>query len=734
MASEKERLRYLDRLQIVDTERTPGFDRMVDLACRVFDLPMATVSLVGADRQWFKASRGMCMTGTDRRVAFCDATIRSDEVFVVPDAAADPRFADNPQVTGEPFLRFYAGAPLIVGPDVRIGSLCVMDREPRQFSARDCSLLELLAAQTVELIRQHQAGLRLERNLRQRRRQLHLLLEQNRLLEDQERQLRQISRLARIGGWSVDLATGDASWTPEALAILGCTGEAPATFADGFRQQPARDRAALLDAFRATASSGRPFILESGLDGDVDESRWVRVIGERDARDRVIGTVQDVTRECEMKAELERLATRDGLTGLANRRVFRDTLTRAAAEASQENPAALLLVDLDNFKDVNDTLGHHAGDQLLRDMAARLTGCLGDDALIARPGGDEFAVFLQGDETVSLPEIADRVLATATAPIQYNGQTLRVGASVGIAVARGPKPSDELLRRADIAVYEAKHAGGDRWAVYSPELGARVEHRHRLFQEVREAIDQHHFTVAYQPVVCLRSGEAVAQEVLIRWCHPTDGLRSAGEFIDALEDPAIGRLLSNRAIQLAVPQFADWRRTGVPVHGIGVNIAAGQLRDSAFPDTLIHLIEKHGLSPADIRLEITEGVLLGRGADVAMRKVSEMHAAGFRIILDDFGTGYASLTHLRELPVDGVKIDTSFVRSMTREPADRIIVRSVIEMAHGLGMTVVAEGVETPEMDALLKIMGCDFGQGFYYGRPVLAPQIEAAAAFRRAG
>jgi EAL domain-containing protein (putative c-di-GMP-specific phosphodiesterase class I) len=280
------------------------------------------------------------------------------------------------------------------------------------------------------------------------------------------------------------------------------------------------------------------------------------------------------------------------------------------------------------------------------------------------------------------------------------------------------------MKRADAALYCVKRLGGDGFQFYTDELGKEAESRATLLREVRAGLTAGQFTVAYQPVVNLRDGTLAGVESLMRWNHPQRGLVPASAFLAALEEPNLGRLLSDAARDIAIAQYAAWRRMGLSLGRLGLNVSAGQLRNAEFTDGLFKSLSAHGLKPWHLVLEITEGILLGRRPENIARRIHTLHDAGVVIALDDFGTGYASLTHLRQFPVDILKIDASFVRSMGSVDASRTIVKTVIDMAHGLGMHSVAEGVEGPELDAVLKLMGCEFGQGYFYGRPMLADDI----------
>jgi diguanylate cyclase (GGDEF)-like protein len=398
----------------------------------------------------------------------------------------------------------------------------------------------------------------------------------------------------------------------------------------------------------------------------------------------------------------------------------------AAIAGGSSETAALLLLDLDEFKSVNDTLGHDAGDRLLVVLARRIRSCLRPDDLLARLGGDEFGILLRGAiSSKEIVTVARLLLQATTAPISYGSQSLRVGASIGIAVA-GAEARDPrtLWKRADIALYGAKRTGGDEYRFFSEELGREVAHRASLLQRVHAGLEAREFTVAYQPIVHLRTRAIVGFETLVRWQDPERGLLAAGTFMEALEDPVLGRRLSDVSLEIAAAQFGRWVAEGEAVGRLGINVHVGQLRDDLFIDRLLSILAAAKLGPDALTIEVTEGVLLSRGGDAVIRRIQALHELGTRIALDDFGTGYASLTHLRQLPVDILKIDASFVHTIVNDGANRTIVRAVIDMAHGLGMRAVAEGVEGPEVDAVLALMGCDLGQGYHYGRPMPAEAV----------
>ena len=725
---EAERLRYLGNLQILDTAPDPRFDRIVEIARHAFDVPIAAVSLVDAERQWFKAQRGLPFDETPREIAICNYTIRSDSAFVVEDARLDPRFAENPLVVGPPHVRFYAGVPLTVGPGLRLGALCIMSDRPRRFDEHERRLLRLLAEDTCDHIQRHSLQNSLAEELERGRERNRMQLELSHELARKDKVSRQVYRMSRIGGWELDLASNALSWSDEVYALLDVDRDFPLDLHTAVGLVLEEHRQTALDAVRIAAETGKSFEIEVPIRTRSDAARWLRVLGEMDAGNggrRLFGTVQDVTAHREIEAELKRVATTDGLTRLSNRTSFMTAVEAALCEAAPSHPAALLLLDLDGFKEVNDMLGHDAGDQLLTVISRRLKSCLRGGDIIGRLGGDEFGVLLRDRSVIEGTGIARLMLEAATAPVQYLGHSMHVGASVGIALfPHDASDATELMKHADIALYAVKRAGGDGFQFYSKERALETESRATLLREVQAGLSAGQFTVAYQPVFNLREGTLAGVEALVRWNHPQQGLLPASAFLAALEEPNLGRLLSDAARRIAIEQYAAWHRDGLSVKRLGLNASAGQLRDVEFADRLFESLSAHGLSPAQIVLEITEGVLLGRGSENVARRISTLHDAGVRIALDDFGTGYASLTHLRQFPVDILKIDASFVRSMVSADANRTIVKTVIDMAHGLGMRAVAEGVEGPEIDAVLKLMGCDYGQGYFYGRPVLAEDI----------
>jgi diguanylate cyclase (GGDEF)-like protein len=416
--------------------------------------------------------------------------------------------------------------------------------------------------------------------------------------------------------------------------------------------------------------------------------------------------------------ESEFHALHDGLTGLPNRRLLWDRLTSALARAQRDRrPAAAMLLDLNGFKRVNDTLGHGAGDELLREVAQRLDAVLRDADTVARLGGDEFAIVLNGISLEEARETATRVHDALRKPMTIQGVAVSVGASVGIAMhpIHGDNASI-LLQRADIAMYEAKQSG-EPFAVYDPETDSNDAALLSLATDLTAAVDTEQIVLHYQPKTDLRTGEPAGVEALLRWEHPSLGLLEARDFMHVAEQCGVVGRISELALEIAIRQCALWQADGI-VLPIAVNLAARNLVDRQFPARVAALLERHGVDASRIELEITESSIMrdpGRVRAVAL----ELAAIGIGLAIDDFGTGYSSLSYLSQLPISKLKIDRSFVAAMRLSEREQSIVRATIELAHGLGLETVAEGVEDDETLELLRELGADIAQGYFIGAPV---------------
>jgi diguanylate cyclase (GGDEF)-like protein len=417
------------------------------------------------------------------------------------------------------------------------------------------------------------------------------------------------------------------------------------------------------------------------------------------------------------------LAYRDTLTGLPNRTLFSDLLGKAIATGgSAEQPpahAAVLLMDLDHFKYVNDTLGHPIGDLLLRETAARLQSVATDEVdIVARLGGDEFALLLPGRDIAGARRFADAITHALELPATLQGHVVDVRASIGIAVF--PEHGNEgatLLRRADIAMYAAKRDNSGV-AIWDENEDKHSSDRLSLLSDLRKAVDNDELTLAYQPKVMLRgSGGELYTEALVRWRHPTRGLVAPIEFIPFAEQTGYIRAITHWVLAHAVAQCAEWRFSGLRMN-VSINLSARDLMDATLPDRVATLLHRHKCAAQWISLEITESAILDDPAH-AIRNLERLHALGCRLAIDDYGTGYSSLAYLRRLPVHEIKIDKSFVIGMATDSSDALIVRSTIDLAHNMGLSVVAEGVEDDATLDRLRAMGCDIVQGYLLSRPL---------------
>jgi diguanylate cyclase (GGDEF)-like protein len=427
---------------------------------------------------------------------------------------------------------------------------------------------------------------------------------------------------------------------------------------------------------------------------------------------------------------LRHQATHDTLTGLSNRAELHDDGAKALANARRDGSlAALMLIDLDRFKEVNDTMGHEQGDRLLVDVAARLRQLLRGDDILARLGGDEFAVLAIVPHRGAVGEVATRLLRALAVPFDVGGVAIELGASIGIALQ--PDHGEDvstLLRHADVAMYEAKRAGS-HIETYATERDPYSAERLKLLGELRRAVDHDELVLHFQPKVALSSGRVIGVEALVRWEHPERGLLGPHEFLGLAERTGLIADITRWVLDAAVRQCAAWRRSGSELP-VAVNLAAANIVDTTLPESVAHILQRWDVPGRLLECEISEDTVMGdprRAGDVLER----LRELGVRLSLDDFGTGHSSLSYLKRLPLDEVKIDRSFVIGMADDPSDAAIVRSTIDLARHLGLEVVAEGVETSEVLDVLAALQCDVAQGFLLSRPLPAAEFDGWLAAR---
>ncbi len=457
-------------------------------------------------------------------------------------------------------------------------------------------------------------------------------------------------------------------------------------------------------------------MLVVGVDDDaIDGADTRREIAE--LCDRVSVTLSSADRERRL---LER-ATHDSLTGLANRAGLYESIDARLAEDSPA-PFSVLFLDLDRFKEVNDSLGHQVGDELLRAVARRLEGCVPAGTLLARPGGDEFVVVVRGPRS-SADQLARTLCSQLEQPIDLGGRRALIGASIGMAhhPEHGTNSLD-LMRRADMAMYSAKARGGGAAAWFEPALDVRVVERAALLASLRGAQARGELEVHYQPRIQSGTGKVIGAEALLRWRHPERGFVPAPTFITLMEETGLIDVVGLWVIEQSAAQLAHWRAGGLMLESIAVNLSARQLRAADLPATVSEIVARHGLCANDLELEVTESIFMG-DASAAIRTLRQLHDSGIRIALDDFGTGYSSLSYLHKLPIGIIKVDRSFVVELGQRDSALALARSIVALARALQLRVVAEGVETQHQADLLTGLGCDELQGFLY-----APALEPAA------
>lgn len=851
--NETSRLAALRALEIVHTPATPEFDAIVEVAAEIFDCPISLVSLVDKDEQWFKARCGLDAESTHRDLAFCAHAIHSDDLLIVPDASKDSRFRKNALVTGEPHIRFYAGCPLSIDGQHRLGTLCVIDTKPRRPTEAQRRQLSRLGKAVEGLIRAHECALKSETATRN-------AVQQEQKLRHHADLLEQVAKVSGVGGWEVDLVDRQTYWSAQTKRIHDLPDDYEPVFGEAFDSYAPEARPVIRNAFETGIATGQGWDLELPFTTSKGRAIWIRVVGEPVRENgqvrRIIGAIQDVTErkqlECKLveserlaneKSEelevtlasmkqgvsvfdgdarlllwnqnyieifnkpngeiyegvpfldlieaekargefdgdpaamiadlLERLETgetvsaqyttrkgrvisvtqapmpgggwvgthdditaqveasarilhaaqHDTLSGLANRSLFNIEFEHAVEAARNgENDSALMLIDLDRFKPVNDTYGHAVGDQLLKAVASRLRSNVKSTDLVARLGGDEFAIICRSRENAQqeLGAVAARIVDSLARPFSIGRNMIEIGASLGVALVSGEACEVEtVLAHADSALYKVKQSGRGGYRFVDAQIRDEISQRNRWEVALRDATRNREFELHFQPIKALKSHTLVGYEALIRWARPQRAMVPPLDFIPIAEETGLIREIGNWALNSALEEAVRW-----PGHTrICLNISPRQLGNGLFVEEVERALAHWDVDPSRLELDVTEDVFVD-GDEAGLDDLHALKTLGVAIALDNFGTGYSSLNKLRRFPFDRLKIDRSIVAEFENDSQCAAIVIAVANLAKSLGIETTAEGIETAEQMSLLQITGCTNGQGYYLGHPVPAEQI----------
>lgn len=551
--------------------------------------------------------------------------------------------------------------------------------------------------------------------------------------QQSDSKLAEVQEVAHLGNWEWNLATGEQTWSDETFRILGATPQSfRPTYGALLSTVHPEDRAAVREAVRRALYEGRSFSIDHRVRLPDGGQRSVHLQGRVDLdpagnKIRIVSTVQDVTDRKRMEAKLAHQAFHDPLTGLPNRALLLERLRDAVAAGSRRSPVGVLFIDLDNFKVINDSLGHEAGDQVLVQIAHRLRAGVEPTYTVARFGGDEFVVLLETERAEEAKVTAQRLLETLRSPIRVNGHEAAISTSIGIALGY-PTVADsgDLLRAADTALYRAKATGRGSFVIFEPSMHTQAVERLHLMTALESAIDRDEFRLHYQPEVDLNTGLVVGVEALARWRRPGDIWLPPSDFIALAEETGLILPIGRWILAEACRQGRIWhaQQGRAEPLTISVNLSPRQIRDPGLIADVEHALSTAGLDPTRLKLEVTEQLLVEDGGKT-ISTLQALRDRGVRIAVDDFGTGYSSLGYLRRLPVDTLKIDRSFVNGFGLGRVDREIVQAITSLAHTLGKDVTVEGIETAEQLATVCALGCDCAQGFLFTPPLDPTALE---------
>lgn len=731
--TEAERIAALRSLSLLDTKPQEGFNRITRFCAELFDCSICLISLIDADRQWFLARTGVDISETSRDIAFCSHVIELGRPLLVSDAREDNRFSSNPLVAGEPHIRSYLGHP-VTSPDGHLlGTLCLADSRPGLFDEDHLEHIRYFSKSVEDLIEVHS----------QRIEAAYLaahLAERSERIERANRLFAQAEKVAKIGSWELDLESGKLAYSEESCAILGLDMDARVDLHGALDMYLPDDRAQVEEALRKAIDQKGRSEIEAEIRIASGDSKRVKVVGEylgcgEHSSPKIVGIFQDISESYHAHLALQRAADYDSLTNLLNRQAFdRNLSDRIKDHRRTGADFFVLLLDLDGFKDINDTYGHLVGDLVLQEVSSRLGEAAPPGALIARWGGDEFAVITPaGTTNKDATAIGDNLIRAISSDIEIASQKLAVSATCGFARSGEALVARELLRRADLALYHGKVREPGRTHEYQRVLERDNRIRQEAITLVRSALAEERLFAGYQPIVQLATNQLIGLEALMRLTTRSGEMLTATQVLPALLDPLLSREVSNRMIDLMCSEFSSIHATQRGVQFVSLNATEADLLSRDYADDLLAKLAQRKIRPCNVTLEITETMLLVNDPSSVQKVLSKLRAAGMQIALDDFGTGFSSLSHLRDFPIDKVKIDGSFVQKICTDHQSRLIVQALIAMAKNLGKEVIAEGIETEEQGKLLLQMGCFYGQGFLFGKAEAAPGFELRRAEARA-
>ncbi|MEL6485807.1 MAG: EAL domain-containing protein [Pseudomonadota bacterium] len=706
----------LDRIKQPDV-----FANIARLASDLFACPIALVSVIDASEQWFLGKIGVEEDRVPREHSFCSRCIKSGEPMQVDDASRDQHFRNFPCVRAAGGLRSYLGVPLKTEDGTLIGTVGCASPKVAAFAQEDVARLTILTDLAEQCINAHAKTVELARA--------------NTSLNRLNRLFKQAEEAAQIGSWRVDLATNELHWSDQVFAIHGIALGTPIDVDKAVQFYEPADRIVVEQTLDRVIETGEPFSFEATIKRSDGERRRIRSRGERIDIDGVAeslaGVFMDCTEDYQRTQALQEAALSDALTGLSNRNRFDERLVEALSERSKAGadcPLTVMLLDLDGFKDVNDTLGHLAGDLLLTQVAKALESSLGSDTLVARWGGDEFAVlFPVGCAMAEALAIANRTIQDIAENVSLGERMIPVSATCGIAEIRSNASPQELIRRADLALYHGKANARGAAHCWSEQIEAIQTARQIAMTTLTEGLNSGRAFAVYHAIVEIENEAVVGVEALVRLREPDGTLVSAATIAPALTDPILARRVSRHMMEQIKRDAPGLLAQFGPETRIGLNVSEADLGHGDFVALIEGLVRDSVLEPRNIVLEVTETMLLLDEIGHIRSTLHILDERGFTIALDDFGTGFSSLTHLRDFPIRKVKIDKDFIASMSHNHQSRLIVQAMVQMGQSLDIRMVAEGVETEEQYRFLRSIGCSHAQGFLFHHPATLEDMQAA-------